>query len=82
MATQKNFDGSFRHPCNAGKMVHVVFDICHVIKLARNAFSDMKIFSTSCNKRIYWEHIMALNRTQQKDILHVGSKCCDRYEII
>ena len=31
----KNFDGSFPHPCHAGKRVHVVFDICDMIKLAR-----------------------------------------------
>ena len=40
----KNFDGSFPHSCHFGKKVHAVFDVCHMIKLARNAFSDMKIF--------------------------------------
>ena len=41
-------------------------------KIGMNAFSDMKIFSTSCNKRISCEHILALYCTQQKDILHLG----------
>ena len=70
----KNLDGSFPHPCEAGKSIHVIFDICHMIKLARNAFSDMKVISTACNEKICWEYILALYRTQQKDILHLGNK--------
>ena len=45
-----------------------------MIQLARNAFSYMKMFSNSCNKRIFWEHILALYRTQQIEILHLGNK--------
>ena len=41
-------------------------------KIGTTAFSNMKIFSTSCNKRISCEHILALYCTQQKDILHLG----------
>ena len=28
-------DASFPHLCHAGKRVHAVFDMCHMIKLAR-----------------------------------------------
>ena len=31
----KHFDGSFPHLSYAGKRVHAVFDMCHMIKLAR-----------------------------------------------
>ena len=34
----------------------------------------MKIFSTTWNEKICWEHILALYHTQQKDILHLGNK--------
>ena len=36
----ENLDGFFPHPCHHDRRVHVIFDICHMIKLARNTFSD------------------------------------------
>ena len=70
----KNLDGSFPHPCHHDRRVHVIFDICHMIKLARNTFSDLKIFCTTFNEKISWQHILLLYQTQQKDILHLGNK--------
>ena len=69
----KNLDGSFPHPCHHDRRVHVFFDICHMIKLAGNTFSDLKIFCTPFNEKISWQHIL-LYQTQQKDILHLGNK--------
>ena len=69
----KNLDGSFPHPCHHDRRVHVIFDICHMIKLARNTFSDLKIFCTTFNEKISWQHTL-LYQTQQKDILHLGNK--------
>ena len=31
----KHFDGSFPHLRHAGKRVHAVFDMCHMLKLAQ-----------------------------------------------
>ena len=69
----KNLDGSFPHPCHHDRRVHVIFDICH-IKLARNTFSDLKIFCTTFNEKISWQQILLLYQTQQKDILHLGNE--------
>ena len=60
----KNLDCSFPNPYEAGKSIYVIFDICHMIKLARNAFIEIKVFSTACNEKICWEHILALSCTQ------------------
>ena len=70
----RHCEGSFPNPSETSKKVHVIFDICHMIKLARNAFSDMKSFCKPNGEKISWEHIVALYRTQQKDILHLGNK--------
>ena len=35
---------SFPHPRKIGTKIYVIFYVCHMIKLARNAFSDMKTF--------------------------------------
>ena len=70
----KKLEGSFPHPCQIGKKIYVMFDVCHMLKLARNAFSDIKIFCTPTGERISWEYVLALYRAQQKDILHLGNK--------
>ncbi len=70
----KNLNGSFDHPAKPGHKIYVIMDICHMLKLARNAFADMQIFCNSMNERISWEYILALHKAQQKDILHLGNK--------
>ena len=45
-----------------------------MIKLARNALSDMKVFVTPNGDTISWECIATLYKTQQTDILHLGNK--------
>ena len=67
-------DGSFPHPVLFGEKIHVVFDVCHMIKLARNAFSDRSVFVTPNGEKISWEYIIALYKTQQTDVLHLGNK--------
>ena len=49
--------GSFPHPVIVGEKIHVIFDICHMIKLARNAFSDLSVFVTPNGENISWEYI-------------------------
>ena len=67
-------DGSFPHPVIVGEKIHIIFDICHMIKLARNAFSDLSVFVTPNGENISWEYILALYKTQQNDVLHLGNK--------
>ena len=70
----RHFEGSFPKHSETSKKLHVIFDICHMIKLARNAFSDMKSFCKPNGEKLCWEHIVSLYRTQQKDIIHLGNK--------
>ena len=39
-----SFDGSFPHPTQPGKILYVILDVCHMLKLARNALGDKEIF--------------------------------------
>ena len=70
---------SFPHPSKTNKQIYVIFYVCHMVKLARNAFSDMKVLYTSTGERISWEYVLALYRAQQKDILHLGNKLKSKY---
>jgi len=67
---KKNLDGSFPHPCHDDRKVHVIFDICYMIKLARNTFSDLKILYNFQLENFLATHSSSL----QKDILHLGNK--------
>ena len=45
-----------------------------MIKLARNAFADMKVFKDNNGNLIEWSYIAKLHEIQKKDILHLGNK--------
>jgi len=45
-----------------------------MMKLARNAFGDMKVFKDSNGSLIEWSYIAKLHKIQKKDILHLGNK--------
>ena len=68
------FDGSFKHPTRPDRTLYVILDICHMIKLARNALGDKEIFYTDGGETISWYYIKELFNVQQSDILHLGNK--------
>ena len=70
----KKLEYFFPHPSELGTKIYIIFDICHMVKLARNAFSDMKIFCTPSGEYISWDYVVSLHRAQQKDVLHLGNK--------
>jgi len=37
-----NCDGCFKHPCREARKIYIILDVCHMIKLARNALADSK----------------------------------------
>ena len=45
-----------------------------MLKLAGNAFAHLSTFCTPSGDRISWEYVLALQHTQQEDILHLGNK--------
>ena len=47
----KKLETSFPHPSKTNEKVHVILDICHMLKLARNAFADIKIVCTPSGEK-------------------------------
>ena len=70
----KKLEVSFPHPSKPNEKVYVILDICHMRKLARNAFADIKILCTPSREKISWEYVLTLHRTQQKDVVNLGNK--------
>ena len=67
------------HQSTPNQKVYVILDVCHMLKLARNTFADIKIFCTPSGKRISWEYVLALHITQQKDVVNLGNKLTSKH---
>ena len=70
----KNLEAFCPYAPKPYQTVYVSLDVCHVLKLARNASADSKIFCTPSGKKISWEYVLALHRTQQNDLLSLANK--------
>lgn len=65
---------SFPHPADPSQTVNVVLDVCHMVKLLRNAFADGGVFQTGDGKKIRWQYIEELNKLQEEEGLRLGNK--------
>ena len=64
---------SFKHP-HFEHQVHATLDICHMLKLARNALAEMKYFSCNNGTLIKWSYIDELVKLQDAVGLKLGNK--------
>ena len=64
---------AFAHPVLDYK-VYVTLDICHMLKLARNALADLGKFFDKDNNEIRWEYIKKLSDLQDEIGLRFGNK--------
>ena len=70
----ENFDGSFQHPSRPGRTLYVILDVCHMLKLARNALGDKGPFCINGKQSIFWDFIVELYNMQKDDVLHLANK--------
>ena len=58
-----NIQTWFPHPQISNAKVHVIFDVCHMIKLMQNLLGDQKVICYEENdtiQRIKWQYMVAL----------------------
>ena len=63
-----NIQTWFPHPQIPNAKVHVIFNVCHMIKLMGNLLGDQKVicYEENCTiQRIKWQYIEALNSFQE-----------------
>lgn len=63
----------FPHPVTNDK-IFIFPDPCHMIKLIRNLFGDMKLIIDGSNQHIKWQYISDLHDLQRQESLHLGNK--------
>ncbi|KAJ8047187.1 DNA transposase THAP9 [Holothuria leucospilota] len=69
-----NLVPSFPHPVNEGEKVHVLLDVCHMIKLVRNTWAQGGILVDGDNNQILWQYLVDLQKLQDKEGLRLGNK--------
>ena len=43
------------HPCASGKLVHVIFDACHMLNLMRNVLAEKGILTSITGEQMKWQ---------------------------
>lgn len=68
-----NLEPSFKHPCDETVTVHCILDPVHMLKLARNFFSECRMISSE-EGNIDFMYVKQLNEIQEKEGLKFANK--------
>lgn len=68
----------FQHP-HMDHRVYATLDICHMLKLARNAFADFNTLYDYEDRKISWEVIVKLSKLQDDIGLHMANKLSSKH---
>ena len=71
--TKDDLDGSFNFDGYDYK-IYFILDACHMLKLGRNALSDLGVFVDGDGQKIKWSHIQNLHDLQEEEGLTFGNK--------
>lgn len=69
-----NLNPTFPHPTNKELRVHVILDVCHMLKNVRNVLGAKKIFYNSKGEAIEWKYFQKLDELQTLEKLHVANR--------
>ena len=67
-------DDSAVHPCNMSVNVYGIFDVCHMLKLVRNAFADLKVLIDDNGNEIRWAYMKNLLDVQENPGICAANK--------
>lgn len=70
---QDNFQPWFKHPSDNDKTVHIILDICHMLKLLRNTFASQTLIDRNGGE-IKWHYIKKLHELQEREGLRAGNR--------
>ena len=69
-----NMKSWFVHPADPQLRVHVILDVCHMLKLMRNCFASYGILKDNQGCKINWNYIEQLHKLQEAEGLRLGTK--------
>lgn len=62
----------FNHPADENEIIHVVMDICHMLKLVHNV-GHTKIITDDAGGKIQGSYFDQLHKLQEDEGLHLGN---------
>ena len=72
--TAENLKPYFPRPVQSEKKVHILLDVCLMLKLIRNTLGDGGIIVDGSDKKIFWKYIDNLHKLQDNEGLRLGNK--------
>ena len=73
-----SFVTKFKHPTEE-YFVYIILDPCHMLKLARNALADMKLFVDSEGNVISWHFFSSLREIQEDEGFNLANKFTSKH---
>lgn len=64
----------FPHPQDEKERIHVLLDVCHMLKLIRNTIAEKGILVDKDNGKILWQYVVDLHELQKTEGLRLGNK--------
>lgn len=64
----------FPDPTNNSRKIHVILDVCHMLKNVRNVLAKKKIFFNAKGEAIEWKYFQRLVEIQSEEQLHLANK--------
>ena len=64
----------FPHPQDEKERIHVLLDVCHMLKLIRNTIAEKGILVDKDNGKILWQYVVDLQELQKTEGLRFGNK--------
>jgi hypothetical protein len=69
----------FEHPCDSTVGVVIVFDACHMLKLARTLLYEYKLVKVPGTGEAKWHHIDQLHQLQESEGLSLANRITRRH---
>lgn len=73
-----NIKNYFIHP-TSGEKVYILFDVCHMLKLIRNNWSNSEVIIDPEGKKVEWKYIKSLNKIQNESGLYLANKLRNKH---
>ena len=70
------FISSFKH---GDELIYVIPDVCHMLKLARNALSSLGVFIDGKGQYVKWEFVNSLFKLQEMEGLKLANKLSKKH---
>ena len=69
-----SLEPNFPNPGNCHEKIHVLLDVCHMLKLVRNTLAEKGLLVDIEGNKILWQYVVELQKLQEKEGLRLGNK--------